>query len=63
MALDPLLLLAEADPRKAQVIELRFFGGVSVEETATVLKISPDSVMHDWRLARAWLLLELKGKR
>ena len=60
---DALNALAAEDPRKAQVIELRFFGGLSVEETATVLKISADSVMRDWRLARAWLLLELKGKR
>jgi len=59
---DALKILMTVDPRKAQVIELRFFGGLSVEETAAVLKISPDSVMRDWRLARAWLLLELSGK-
>jgi len=59
---DALNILMTVDPRKAQVIELRFFGGLSVEETAAVLKISPDSVMRDWRLARAWLLLELSGK-
>ena len=51
--------LAEFDPRKAQVIELRFFGGLSVEETAEVLKISPQSVMRDWKLAKAWLTREL----
>ena len=51
--------LAEMDPRKAKVIELRFFGGLSVEETAEVLKISGQSVMRDWKLARAWLLAEL----
>ncbi len=51
--------LAQPDPRKAQVIELRFFGGLSVEETAKVLKISPQSVMRDWKLAKAWLLREL----
>lgn len=51
--------LAGIDPRKAQVIELRFFGGLSVEETADVLKISPQSVMRDWKLARAWLAREL----
>jgi RNA polymerase sigma factor (TIGR02999 family) len=51
--------LAEIDPRKARVIELRFFGGLSVEETAEVLKISPQSVMRDWKMARAWLLAEL----
>jgi RNA polymerase sigma factor (TIGR02999 family) len=59
---DALNTLAQVDPRKAQVIELRFFGGLSVEETAVALKISPDSVMRDWRLARAWLLVELKGE-
>lgn len=58
---DALNRLAQVDPRKAQVIELRFFGGLSVEETAAVLKISADSVMRDWRLARAWLLHELSG--
>jgi RNA polymerase sigma-70 factor, ECF subfamily len=51
--------LARVDPRKARVIELRFFGGLSVEETAEVLKISPQSVMRDWKLARAWLVREL----
>jgi RNA polymerase sigma factor (TIGR02999 family) len=56
---DGLNALAEVDPRKAQVIELRFFGGLSVEETAEVLKVSPDTVLRDWRMARAWLLAEL----
>jgi RNA polymerase sigma factor (TIGR02999 family) len=56
---DALNDLAEVDPRKAKVIELRFFGGLSVEETAEVLKISPQSVMRDWKMARAWLLAEL----
>jgi RNA polymerase sigma factor (TIGR02999 family) len=51
--------LAQIDPRKAKVIELRFFGGLSVDETAEVLKISPQSVMRDWKMARAWLLAEL----
>src|ERR1700693_2217006 len=51
--------LAEMDPRKARVIELRFFGGLSVEETAEILKISPQSVMRDWKLAKAWLTREL----
>lgn len=51
--------LAQMDPRKAKVIELRFFGGLSVEETAEVLKLSPQSVMRDWKLARAWLQREL----
>jgi RNA polymerase sigma factor (TIGR02999 family) len=56
---DALSALAKVDPRKAQVIELRFFAGLSVEETAEVLKVSADTVMRDWRLARAWLLAEL----
>jgi RNA polymerase sigma factor (TIGR02999 family) len=56
---DALNTLAEMDPRKARVIELRFFGGLSVEETAEVLHVSTDTVMRDWRLARAWLLSEL----
>ena len=58
---DALKLLAEMDPRKARVIELRFFGGLSVEETAEVLKLSPQSVMRDWKLARAWLTREMSG--
>jgi RNA polymerase sigma-70 factor (ECF subfamily) len=56
---DALNALADFDPRKAKVIELRFFGGLSVEETAEVLKISPQSVMRDWKLAKAWLMREL----
>ena len=61
IALDGALnALAEMDPRKAQVIEMRFFGGLSVEEAATILKVSEDTVHRDWRLARAWLLAELK---
>jgi RNA polymerase sigma factor (TIGR02999 family) len=52
--------LAAIDPRKARVVELRFFGGLSVEETAEVLKVSPDTVMRDWRLAKVWLARELK---
>jgi len=59
---DALNALAEVDPRKARVIELRFFGGLSVEETAEVLRVSPDTVLRDWRLARSWLLAELSGK-
>ena len=51
--------LAQFDARKAKVVELRFFGGLSVVETAEVLKISPQSVMRDWKLARAWLMREL----
>ncbi len=51
--------LAKVDQRKCQVVELRFFGGLSVEETAVVLKVSPDTVVRDWKLAKAWLLREL----
>ena len=56
---DALDSLSRLDPRRAQVIELRFFGGLSVEETAEVLEVSPQTVMRDWRLARAWLAREL----
>ena len=56
---DSLNALAQMDTRKARVIELRFFGGLSVEETAEVLKISPQSVMRDWKLAKAWLSREM----
>jgi RNA polymerase sigma factor (TIGR02999 family) len=60
--LDELLdALARIDPRRAKVIELRFFGGLTVEETAEFLNISPQSDMRDWRLARAWLTRELRG--
>ena len=59
---DALNTLAATDERKSRVIELRFFGGLSVEETAEVLKVSPDTVMRDWRLAKAWLLRELSGE-
>ena len=58
---DALNALAMVDPRKARVIELRFFGGLGVEETAAVLKVSPETVLRDWKLARAWLLRELSG--
>ena len=53
--------LAAVDERKARVIELRFFGGLSVEETAAILKVSGDTVMRDWKLAKAWLFRELKA--
>jgi len=53
--------LARIDPRKVQVVEMRFFGGLSVEETAEVLKVSPVTVKRDWRAARAWLYRELAG--
>ena len=57
---DALTALAAFDPRKAQVVEMRFFGGLSVEETAEALKVSVDTVMRDWKLAKAWLLREIK---
>ena len=64
LALDRALeALAAVDARKSRVIELRFFGGLSVEETADVLHVSPDTVKRDWRLAKLWLLRELEGER
>jgi RNA polymerase sigma factor (TIGR02999 family) len=56
---DALRALAELDPRKGRVVELRFFGGLSVEETAEVLEISAETVLRDWRLAKTWLFREL----
>lgn len=56
---DTLKALAAIDPRRSRVVELRFFGGLSVEEAAEVLRVSPETVMHDWKLAKAWLLREL----
>jgi DNA-directed RNA polymerase specialized sigma24 family protein len=52
--------LAAIDPRKSQVVELRFFGGLSADETAEVLKVSPDTVLRDWKLSKVWLLREMK---
>jgi RNA polymerase sigma factor (TIGR02999 family) len=52
---DALTKLSEVDGRKSRVVELRFFGGLSIEETAEVLQVSPGTVMHDWTLAKAWL--------
>jgi RNA polymerase sigma-70 factor (ECF subfamily) len=56
---DALKTLAGVDPRKSKVVELRFFAGLSVEESAEVLKVSPDTVLRDWRLAKAWLAREM----
>ena len=56
---DALKALADVDPRKCKVVELRFFGGLSVEETAEVLKVSPDTIFRDWRLAKTWLAREM----
>jgi RNA polymerase sigma-70 factor (ECF subfamily) len=61
LALDNALsALATFDERRSRVVELRFFGGLSVEETAAVLRISVDTVMRDWKLARTWLRRELR---
>jgi RNA polymerase sigma-70 factor (ECF subfamily) len=59
---DALKALAEVDGRKSKIVELKFFGGLSIEETAEVLKVSTETVVRDWRLARAWLLRELSGE-
>jgi len=59
---DALNRLAAVDERKSRVVELRYFGGLSVEETGEVLKVSPETVMRDWKLAKAWLLRELSGE-
>jgi RNA polymerase sigma factor (TIGR02999 family) len=62
IALDRALdLFARTDARKSQVVELRFFGGLSMQETAEVLHVSVDTVKRDWRVAKLWLLRELKG--
>jgi RNA polymerase sigma factor (TIGR02999 family) len=62
-ALDQALTeLSKIDPRKARVVELRFFGGLSIEETAAVLEISEETVKRDWRAAKAWLFRELTGR-
>lgn len=58
---DALEELAKMDPRKARMVELRYFGGLSVEEAAEVLQVSPETVTRDWRMAKAWLLKELNG--
>jgi RNA polymerase sigma-70 factor, ECF subfamily len=58
---DALNALAQFDARQAKVVEMRFFGGLSVEETAEVLKISGETVMRDWKLARAWLMREMSA--
>jgi RNA polymerase sigma-70 factor (ECF subfamily) len=57
---DALKALAMIDKRKSQVVELRFFGGLSVAETAGVLKVSHDTVLRDWRLAKVWLAREMR---
>ena len=59
---DALTALAAVQPRKARIVELRFFGGLSVEETAAVLKVSADTVKRDWKLAKLWLREALSGR-
>jgi RNA polymerase sigma factor (TIGR02999 family) len=59
---DALKALAALDPRKSRVVELRFFGGLSIEEAAEVLKVSPETVKRDWKLAKVWLLREMSGR-
>ena len=59
---DAMKALAQIDPRKEQVVEMRFFGGLSVEETAEVLNVSSVTVMRDWSAAKAWLYRELTGR-
>jgi len=64
LAIDQALVaLAEVDARKSQVVELRFFGGLSVEDTAEVLKVSPETVKRDWRFAKAWLYRVLSKEK
>ncbi len=58
---DALNALSGVDPRKARIVELRFFGGLSAKETAEVVGVSPDTVLRDWKIARAWLLAELNN--
>jgi RNA polymerase sigma-70 factor, ECF subfamily len=60
---DALNRLAAIDPRKSQVVELRFFGGLTAEEAAEVLKVSPHTVLRDWKLAKVWLHRELTGEK
>jgi RNA polymerase sigma factor (TIGR02999 family) len=59
---DALKKLAENDPRKCQVVEMRYFGGLTVEEIAEVLKVSPVTVMRDWSMAKAWLRREISNE-
>jgi RNA polymerase sigma factor (TIGR02999 family) len=60
---EALTSLSMVDPRKGRVVELRYFGGLSVEETAEILRISPETAKRDWKMAKAWLLRELSGGR
>jgi RNA polymerase sigma factor (sigma-70 family) len=60
---DALKSLAAIDPRKGHVVEMRFFGGLSIKETAEILKVSEETVQRDWRLAKSWLRRELREER
>ena len=60
---DALDVLARADPRRSRVVELRFFGGLTVEETADQLETSPATIKRRWTLAKAWLVRELEGRK
>ena len=60
---DALTALAAVDERKSQVVEMRFFGGLNIDETAEALHVSRDTVKRDWKMAKLWLLRELKGTR
>jgi len=60
---DALRALAAIDPRRSRVVELRFFGGLSVEETAEVLRVSPETVLRDWKVAKAWMGREMSGEK
>jgi RNA polymerase sigma factor (TIGR02999 family) len=60
---DALEALSKFDERKSRVVELRFFGGLTVEETASVVQVSPDTVMRDWQLAKVWLRREMRADR
>ena len=63
LALDEALAeLSKSEPRKAQVVELRYFGGLTVDETAEVLRVSPETVMRDWAMAKLWLLRALRNR-
>jgi RNA polymerase sigma factor (sigma-70 family) len=58
---EALLSLSKVDPRTGRVVEMRYFAGLSVEETAEALQISPETAKRDWKMAKAWLLRELNG--
>jgi RNA polymerase sigma-70 factor (ECF subfamily) len=60
---DALQALAAVDSRKSQVVEMRFFGGLNIEETAESLHVSPETIKRDWRVAKVWLLRELDGRK